>query len=177
MSKKGRLALVACAAFASLAFAGTALASYAPKIVVTSTDDYSLSAGVVISNADTPTAKVAIYIPSQYSVATAAAGKLGSVTATASAADLGGAVLPLTGELDAIAPTAATIAAAQQCGVTPAQTWNLHLTAAGQSLDIPMFVVASQVPGYPWSLVVCLPPPDVPTGTPGREPHPTGLRS
>jgi hypothetical protein len=168
MSKKGRLALVACAAFASLAFAGTALASYAPKIVVTSTDDYSLSAGVVISNADTPTAKVAIYIPSQYSVATAAPGKLGSVTATASAADLGGAVLPLTGELDAIAPTAATIAAAQQCGVTPAQTWNLHLTAAGQSLDIPMFVVASQVPGYPWSLVVCLPPPDVPTGTPGR---------
>jgi hypothetical protein len=71
MSKKGRLALVACAAFAPLAFAGTALASYAPKIVVTSGDDYSLSAGVVISNADTPTAKVAIYIPSQYAVATA----------------------------------------------------------------------------------------------------------
>ena len=168
MSKKGRLALVTCAVFASLAFAGTALASFAPKIVVSSNDDYSLNAGVVISNNDDPTAKVTIYIPSQYSVAAAAPGKLGNVTATASAADLGGAVLPLTGELDAIAPTATTTAAAQQCGVAPTQTWDLHLTAAGQSLDIPMFVVASQVPGYAWSLVVCLPPPDVPAGTPGR---------
>src|ERR1700751_3153291 len=111
MSKKGRLALVPGGAFASLAFAGTALASFAPKIVVSSNDDYSLNAGVVISNNDDPTAKVTIYIPSQYSVAAAAPGKLGNVTATASAADLGGAVLPLTGELDAIAPTATTTAA------------------------------------------------------------------
>src|SRR5579871_2888303 len=155
MSKRGRLALVAFTAFAALAFAGTALASFAPKIVVTSNNDYTLSAGVVISNADDPTAKVTIYIPSQYSVATAAPGKLGDVTATASAVDLGGAVLPLTGELDSITPTPASTTAAQQCGVTPAQTWNLHLTAAGQAIDIPMFVVASQVPGYPWSLVVC----------------------
>ena len=168
MRKTSKLVVFTVTALAGLAFAGSALASYGPKIVISSNDDYSLSAGVVVPNTDDPTAKVAIYIPSQYTVATAAPGKLGSVTATASAADLGGAVLPLTGELDAIAPTAATAAAAQQCGVTPAQTWNLHLTAAGQALDIPMFVVASQVPGYPWSLVVCLPPPDVPVGTPGR---------
>jgi len=168
MRKTSRLVVLTATALAGLAFAGSALASYGPKIVLTSNDDYTLEAGVVVPNTDDPTAKVAIYIPAQYSVATAAPGKLGSVTATASAADLGGAVLPLTGELDAIAPTTATTAAAQQCGVTPVQTWNLHLTAAGQALDIPMFVVASQVPGYPWSLVVCLPPPDVPVGTPGR---------
>jgi hypothetical protein len=81
-------------------------------------------------------------------------------------------VLPLTGELDVIAPTAATNAAATQCGVTPVQTWDLHLTAAGQTLDIPMFVLfgaANEVAaGYQAKLVVCLPPPDVPAGTPGR---------
>jgi hypothetical protein len=129
--------------------------------------------GVVISNSDDPTAAVSIYVPSAFQVGAPAAGtKLGDVTATASAADLGGAVLPLTGELDAVPATATTNAAAAQCGVTPSQTWDLHLTAAGQTLDIPMFVVAGAAPevalGYQTKLVVCLPPPDVPAGTPGR---------
>ncbi|HEY6963041.1 MAG TPA: hypothetical protein VI408_14220, partial [Gaiellaceae bacterium] len=119
-----------------------------------------------------PTAKVSIYVPNGYTVSSAVPGtKLGTVTATASAADLGGAVLPLTGELDSIAPTATTAAQAQQCGVTPAQTWDLHLTAAGQTLDIPLFVVATAGPEASLGatkLVVCLPPPDVPVGTPGR---------
>ena len=63
------------------------------------------------------------------------------MTATAAAADLGGAVLPLTGELEAIA--AERRPAAAQCGVTASQTWDLHLTAAGQTLDIPLYVVAA----------------------------------
>jgi hypothetical protein len=159
------------AAAATLAFAGSAFASFAPKLVV-STEGNAARLGVVVNNADDPTAKVTIYVPNGYTVANAAPGKLGSVTATAAAADLGGAVLPLTGELDAIAPTATTQAQAQQCGVAPAQTWNLHLTAAGQTLDIPMFVVAPAAPeaasGFNTKLVVCLPPPDVPAGTPGR---------
>jgi hypothetical protein len=173
MRKTNRIVLLACAAFAGLAFAGSAFASFAPKLIVSSTDvGGSVRIGVVVSNSDDPTAKTSIYIPSAYTVATAAPGKLGDVTATASAADLGGAVLPLTGELDAIAPTATTNGAAAQCGVTPSQTWDLHLTAAGQTLDIPMFVVAAAAPeaasGYSTKLVVCLPPPDVPAGTPGR---------
>jgi hypothetical protein len=177
MKKTIRIALLACAAVSSLAFAGTALASFAPKLVLSpatpSTSGGATRVGVVVGNADDPTAKVSFYVPTTYQVGTPAAGtKLGDVTATAAAADLGGAVLPLTGELDAIAPTAATTAAAQACGVTPAQTWNLHLTAAGQALDIPLFVVAAAGPevasGYTTKLVVCLPPPDVPVGTPGR---------
>jgi len=80
-------------------------------------------------------------------------------------------VLPLTGELDAVTPDATTAAAAAACQVTPAQTWNLKLTAAGQTLNIPMFVVANAGPELSLGttkLVVCLPPPDVPVGTPGR---------
>lgn len=176
MKKTIRFALLAGAVFASLAFAGSALASFAPKLVVSADGGQALGGatriGVVASNSDDPTAKVTIYVPAAYQVGTPSAGKLGDVTATASAADLGGAVLPLTGELDAIAPTATTNAAAAQCGVTPGQTWDLHLTAAGQTLDIPMFVVAASAPetnvGYSTKLVVCLPPPDVPVGTPGR---------
>jgi hypothetical protein len=171
MKKAIRFAALAGAVFASLAFAGSALASFSPKLVVAGSGPARI--GVVVSNADDPTAKVSIYIPNGYQLGAPAPGtKLGDVTATAAAADLGGAVLPLTGELDAIAPTAATNAAASQCGVSPTQTWDLHLTAAGQSLDIPMFVVPAAAPelavGYQTKLVVCLPPPDVPVGTPGR---------
>src|SRR4051794_19638437 len=177
MKKAIRLAALAGAVFASLAFAGSALASFSPKLVVSSATPQATGSGptrigVVVSNADDPTAKVSIYVPAGYQLGTPAPGtKLGDVTATAAAADLGGAVLPLTGELDAIAPTAATTAAAQQCGVAPAQTWNLHLTAAGQALDIPLFVAATAGPEASVGtakLVVCLPPPDVPAGTPGR---------
>jgi hypothetical protein len=177
MKRAIRPALFACAAVASLAFAGSALASYAPKLVVSATTPGAAGGatrlGVLVGNADDPTAKATFYIPSTYQVGVPAPGtKLGDVTATATAADLAGALLPLTGELDAIAPNATTNAAATQCGVAPAQTWDLHLTAAGQVLDIPMFVVTSAAPevasGYTNKLVVCLPPPDVPVGTPGR---------
>jgi hypothetical protein len=172
MKRTIRVALLAGAALASLAFAGSALASFAPKLVVSATTPGAAGGatrlGVLVGNADDPTAKATFYIPSTYTVGTPGPGKLGDVTATASAADLGGAVLPLTGELDAIAPNTATNAAAAACGVTPTQTWNLQLTAAGQTLNVPMFVATSPVPGYATELVVCLPPPDVPPGTPGR---------
>ena len=112
MKRTIRAALFACAAIASLAFAGSALASFAPKLVASSIGSQSSGGatrvGVLASNADDPTAKVSIYVPAAYTVATATFGKLGDVTATAAAADLGGAVLPLTGELDAIPPTATT---------------------------------------------------------------------
>jgi hypothetical protein len=173
MKRTYRLALLAVAALATLGFASSAFASFSPKLVVSSSTSGSGGAvrlGVVALNADDPTARVQIYIPAGYQVASPAAGaKLGSVTATAAAADLGGAILPLTGELDAIAPNAT---AAAQCGVAASQTWDLHLTAAGQTLDIPLYVVAGApaevAAGFPTKLVVCLPPPDVPAGTPGR---------
>jgi hypothetical protein len=173
MKKTARMTLFGVAVLASLAFAGSAFASFAPKLVVSTTGSNQTRLGVLVGTSDDPTAVATIYVPSQYTVGTPAAGsKLGTVTATAAAADLGGTVLPLTGELDAIAPTATTAAEAQACNVTPTQTWDLHLAAAGQTLDIPMFVVTAPAPvaaaGYGTELVVCLPPPDVPVGTPGR---------
>jgi hypothetical protein len=114
---------------------------------------------------------VSIYIPTGYQVNTTSAvgAKLGDVTATAAAADLGGAILPLTGELDV---AAADATAAAQCGTTDVQMWNLKLTAAGQTLNVPVHLVqanaSESASGYSYKLVICLPPPDVPAGTPGR---------
>jgi hypothetical protein len=179
MRKTFRVAVAGCAALSTLAFAGTAFAAYTtPKLVASSQGGAGMRIGAVVSNTDDPTARAAIYIPNGYTLSAAPAGtKLGAVTATAAAADLGGAILPLTGELDAVDPNALT--AAQKAGISiclngasASQTWVLHLTAAGQTLDVPMLVVAAAAPeaavGYQAKLLVCLPPPDVPSGTPGR---------
>jgi hypothetical protein len=177
MRKTIRFALLVGASFASLAFAGTALAAFSPKLIV-SGGTGAARIGVLASNGDDPTAAVNIFVPTGYQLGSPAAGtKLGDVTATAAAADLGGAVLPLTGELDVIPASALTAPgqfAQAQCaqGQTVSQYWNLHLTAAGQSLDIPMFVFAAapaqQAAGFQTRLCVFLPPPDVPAGSPGR---------
>ena len=170
-----KLAVCAAAVIAALATAGTALASYAPRLVISSAGPAAggpTRIGVAIPASDTPTARVGIYVPSGYAIATPGPGKLGDVTATIASADLGNAVLPVTGELDAVAPTDATNSVAAACGVAPSQTWQLHLSAVGQTLDIPLFVVpastAEAAAGYAAKLVACLPPPDVPAGTPGR---------
>src|SRR6185312_5597749 len=132
------------AALVALTFAGSALASFAPRLVAANLG-MSTRLGVVVGATDAPTAQVQIYVPTGYQIATAAVGtKLGSVTATASAADLGGAILALTGEVDAIAPNPALQA---QCGTTGAtQTWDLHLSAVNQTFDIPMYVVPTAEP-------------------------------
>src|SRR3954463_16247784 len=177
MRKSIRAALFACAALSTLAFASSALAAYtSPKLVVASLTPQAAGSGgpvrvgVTVENADDPTARVQILIPTGYQIGTPGPGtKLGDVTATAAAADLGGAILPLTGELQAVAPNPT---GAAQCGVAASQYWNLHLTAAGQTLDIPLYVVVANAnetaSGYQAKLVVCLPPPDLPAGTPGR---------
>jgi hypothetical protein len=176
MRKTIRFAMLLGASFAALAFAGTALASFSPKLIVSSTDPQAAGGGpvrigAIVGATDDPTLKVSIYVPTGYQVntTTAVGTKLGDVTATAAAADLGGAVLPLTGELDVAAPDAT---AAGQCGTTDVQMWNLKLTAAGQTLNVPMHLVqanaAESTSGYTYKLVICLPPPDVPVGTPGR---------
>ena len=176
MRRTTRTVVFAAALLGALAFAGSAFASFAPKIIVISNAD-GVAINVTVSNSDDPTSRVAIYVPPGYTLNPPALGsKLGLVVATASAADLGGAVLPLTGELDAISEAAlspAAKASEASCiqGGTPAAIWDMHLAAAGQTLDIPMYVVPTagveQTAGVA-KIVVCLPPPDVPASNPAR---------
>jgi hypothetical protein len=175
MTKTIRAALVAAVSALALVFAGSAFASFTPKLLVKNATTAGASGATItasVAQTDDPTAAVTIYIPNGYQVGTPNPGtKLGDVQATAQAADLGGAILPLTGELDAVDPK--NFATQQAlCGVTTAAaTWDLHLTAAGQTLDVPAYVVATagseQALGQ-FKLQICLPPPDVPQGTPGR---------
>ena len=176
MRKTIRAGVFAATILTALAFSSAAFASFVPKIIVVSNSS-GTAISVNISNSDDPTSRVAIYVPAGYTLQPPALGsKLGLVVATASAADLGGAVLPLTGELDSISESALSPAAKSSeasCiqGGTPAAIWDMHLAAAGQTLDIPMYVVPTtgveQTAGAA-KIVVCLPPPDVPTSNPAR---------
>src|SRR5439155_19040665 len=91
--------------------AGSAGAAYSSaKLAVASLNPSASSGavriGAVVANSDDPTARVAIYIPNGYGLTSAAAGaKLGTVTATAAAADLAGAILPLTASSTPSTPT------------------------------------------------------------------------
>lgn len=174
MRKSTRRALVAGIVVAALATTASALAAFAPKIYV-KTAATGIDIRVAVNATDDPTARFALYVPVAYTgnfTATPGA-VLGPVTAHAQAADLGGAVLPLTGNLVVANPLDPTIVmAGAACDpVAHAAIWVLSLTAAGQTLNVPMFVdqaAGAEAALASFKLVVCLPPPDVPPGTPGR---------
>ncbi len=172
---KGRIWTVAVglAALAALIAVPAALAAYtSPKLEVTQT-----ATGVVVratvSKDDDPTARVAINTPvgTQLTTSQAPGAVLGPVRATVSALDLAGADLPLEGQLVVAAPGQVPAAQQTACigGATPLATWLMVLSAAGQTLTVPTYLLAQPVAQLgPAFIVICLPPPDVPVGTPGR---------
>jgi hypothetical protein len=165
--------LLALVTAGALATAGSAWASYSPRLTIgggAATQGGSVTVSVGTAATDDATARVQIFIPRNWQVTTGQTigTKLGAVTGTASAADLAGAVLQLQGDLVVMGPNPLL---QNQCGVNAVATWDMHLSAAGQTIDIPMYVATTQgseVTIGPYKLVVCLPPPDVPNGTPGR---------
>jgi hypothetical protein len=183
MTRRLRLALLAGTGLLALAGAGNALAAYAPKLVIGDdakgiTIDYSQAA------TDDPTAKLTFYIPIGYALGAATTGAtIGTVAAGGTAADLGGAALPLTGTVvvrDAATGTYLSSgqpvpisAAAMQCTgtATHAAAWVAILSAAGQTLEVPLFLdptTGAEALFAAAKLVICLPPPDLPAGTAGR---------
>ncbi len=192
MSKTIRMLLLGLVGAFALSSTGTALAAYTSPSLRVTDDRSSVTIRYTVSGSDDPTAKLTFYAPTAYTASlTAPAGTtLGTVTAQGTAADLGGALLPLTGTVQARAangtftsapggqPTPLT-AGATQCTGTPTHTayWVLILQAAGQTLELPVYVDAPAAPPAPGasasafasaSIQACLPPPDLPTGTPGR---------
>ena len=194
MSKTIRMLLVGVVGAYALSSTGTAVAAYtSPSLrVIDDVNGGSVSIRYAVSATDDPTAKLTFNTPTFYlaNLSQAAGTTVGTVTAQGTAADLGGALLPLTGTIQVratngtftSAPSSQPVpiaAAAQQCTGTPTHTayWVLILQAAGQTLELPVFVGAPGVPPAAGtsappvgsiSIQACLPPPDVPTGTPGR---------
>jgi len=124
---------------------------------------------------DDPTASVRIFAPAgtQLTTSQAPGTVLGPVKALVKALDLAGADLPLEGQLIVAAPgqIAPTTQAACLGPTAPLASWIMILTAAGQTLPVPTYLVATtaaQTALGPAFIQVCLPPPDIPPGTPGR---------
>ena len=163
------------ASVAALVAVPAALAVYtSPKLEVTQTATGVTVKASLDPNHD-PTARVGIIAPTgtQLTTGQAPGTVLGPVRAIVKALDLAGADLPLEGQLVVAAPGQIPAATVAQCtgGATPIATWVMVLTAAGQTLQVPTYLVptsGAQAAAGPAFIAICLPPPDVPLGTPGR---------
>jgi hypothetical protein len=164
-----RLAVLALTGTAVLAFAGNALATQKLGVKQSTT---SLTIKVSQAQTDAQPARISIYVPTGYTInASATPGsKIGSTSGTVFSRDAS-IPLPLSGDVIAVPPTT------NAPGCDPAThiaVWNLALSVAGQSINLPVHV--DQLSGAEaalgsYKLVVCLAPDDVPVGTPGRSPN------
>ena len=180
MNKRIRTALVAVSALATLAFASAALAANTGSVSVwhtpqTLANSASTTIHVNVPQTTDPIAAVNIYSGTGYTLNTSQAAntQIGTVEATAFSRD-NNLTLPLSGTVVTSDATAAAnkTGSAQCAGVPQSQAvWIMNLSVAGNTLAIPVYVNPTAGPeqtlgGY--KLSICLPPPDVPVGTPGR---------
>jgi hypothetical protein len=180
MNIRLRIALVAAASIATLASANAALAANTGSVTVwhtpqTLANSESTSIHVTVPQSTDPIARFNIYSAAGYTLNTsqAAGATIGTVDATALARD-NGLTLPLSGPVVTSDPaTTANRTGSVQCAGAPQSqaVWIMNLGVAGNTLAIPLYVNPAVGPertlgGY--KLSICLPPPDVPAGTPGR---------
>jgi hypothetical protein len=189
MKKLTRLAIIGGASALALALAAPSFAAYTPKLDVSVPNGLGASGKVrihlAVAPTDDTTARLVAYSPVRF---TASGGTVGTVIGTADArvraGDLGGAIVPVPGEIEVRAPTGTALisgvqvplaALATSCTGTTTHTayWVFKLTAAGNALELPAFfdltAGAEQALGTS-KITFCLPPDDVPPGTPGRSP-------
>lgn len=163
-----RLAVLAVAGTAALALAGNALATQKLSVRQAAT---SLTIKVSQAQSDAQPAKIQIYVPTGYTLnASQAPGtKIGTTSGSVFARDQN-IPLPLTGDVVVVPPNTN----APGCDPVPHLTvWNLALSVAGQTINLPVHVDQTAGPEAAlgaYKLVVCLAPSDVPAGTPGRSP-------
>jgi hypothetical protein len=165
----------AAASVAALVAVPSALAAYTSAKLEVRQAGTTTTVKASLSPDDDPTASVRIFVPTgtQLTTSQAPGAQVGSVRAVVKALDLAGADLPLEGNIVVAAPGQIPAASQSAClgTTTPLVSWVMVLSAAGQTLPVPAYLVATTGaltalgPAY---IQVCLPPPDVPAGTPGR---------
>jgi hypothetical protein len=189
MKRITRLVIVAGVAGAALAFAGSALAAFTPRIDVSVPNNLGATGTtrvhLAVGPTDDTTARVVSYSPVGFTVNPGTPGQtIGDVDARVRAGDLGGAIVPVTGTIE-VRPADGTAlvsgvpvplaALATGCTGTATHTafWVFKLSAAGQSLELATFydtTTGAEAALGSSKLTFCLPPDDVPAGTPGRSP-------
>jgi hypothetical protein len=174
MKQRTWTVVAALATVAALVAVPSAYAAYTTAKLEVRQAGTSATVKATLDPNDDPTASVRIHVPAGTQVtATQAAGTvLGPVRAIVKALDLAGADLPLEGNLIVAAPGQIAPATQAAClgTFTPVASWVMVLSAAGQTLPVPAYLVATaagQALG-PAFIQVCLPPPDIPIGAPGR---------
>ena len=161
---------IAAATAAALTLAGVALAANGASVGVSQSSSKGTTIHVSIPQATDPIARIAIYVPAGWSanLGAAAGTTIGQVTASAFSRDQG-LILPLSGNVVTDNPAAHT---SDVCSPgSNAAVWILNLTVAGESIQLPLYVnptSGAEAALGAYKLVICLPPPDVPVGTPGR---------
>ena len=150
MKKSIRLAVLTATSALALAAAGSAFAVYTPTLAISPGNLTAGGAGantikITSSAADDATAKITIYAPLGYTVnlSQAVGAKIGKVNAQIIAVALGGALLPLTGDIVVDDPAKYTAAPASVgCAGAAAHSavWLLNLSVAGQTLAVPVYV-------------------------------------
>jgi hypothetical protein len=158
--------VLALAGTAALTFAGNALATQKLSVRQTAT---SVTVSASQAQSDPQPARIVIYVPTGYTInASATPGsRIGTTTGRIFSRDAN-IPLPLAGDVVVAAPN--TNAAGCATG-THLAVWLLDLQVAGQRIQIPVHVDPTAGPEAAfgaYKLVVCLPPDDVPPGTPGR---------
>lgn len=168
---------VGTAAVAALMAVPAAVAAYTSAKLEVRWTANSVNLKATGNPADDPTASVRIFAPAGTQLTTnqAPGTSLGTITAIARVLDLAGAEVPLSGPIVVASPGQVSPVDQASClqGAVPLATWVLMLSAAGQSLPVPAFLVpttGAQAALGPAYIQVCLRPPDVPVGTPGRQP-------
>jgi hypothetical protein len=166
MKNRFRLLLVVTAALFGLAFAGPALASFAPFLTVQQSS-YKLGAGTTAgfliqtgSESDDPIAKISIFSPAGYANTLNQAP--GTVIGKALAYVLtGGIIVPLTGDVVVRDPAAYV---SNTCAPGAHQAvWELDTSIQGNEIKIPAYV--DVVPTGPYVVQqICLQSPSDPAG-------------
>src|SRR5919201_2707071 len=174
MKRSVRVAILAAAVSAALAFAGSALAQFAPRLIVDQ-DVYrpggsagTTSIEVVGKKEENAIAKLTIYVPPSYTanISQAPWTTIGSVIASVQAKQIGeNAILPITGSVVVADQNNSTLQM-QSIACTGvarhATVWLLQLTAAGQQLTVPLFVDRAAAPESAFAsykIQLCLPSP------------------
>jgi hypothetical protein len=174
---KGRIGTIAVglATLAALIAVPAAMAAYSSPTLAVTQAGTTTTVKASLNPNDDATASVRIFVPAGTQLTTnqAPGTVLGPVKSIVKALDLAGADLPIDGQLVVAAPgqVPAAVQAACTGGVAPLATWVMALSAAGTALTVPTFLVptsGAQAALGPAYIGICLPPPDVPVGTPGR---------
>jgi hypothetical protein len=174
MKRSSRLAILGAACVGVLALAGLAIAAYTSPTLKVSYAGTTTVISASAANGDDATARAAIYVPNGTTITTGqtAGTAIGTVKAQVSALALAGALLPLDGQIIVAPPGAIPPASQAACtqGVTPTASWLLVLQAAGQTINLPAYVLPTSGPlaaVSPAAIVFCLAPPDIPTAQGG----------